>query len=204
MQMITEEVQVVIAGKSIHVLVPEQDYIRQQYREGQIDFPYWGKIWPASIALCNFIYHKPGVIQNKVILELGAGLGLPSLYSASFAKQVYCSDYNQEAVELARKSAELNAITNLQSLVIDWKQVPPEIEYEVVLLSDVNYAQEQFDALYELICSFMERKVTVLLSTPQRLPAKPFIDRLVPFIQQQDFLEVNETAVSIFQLQHAD
>ena len=94
----------------IKLCVPDANYIQQQYNQNKLkgadaEFPYWAKLWPASIALCEFIAANPNYIKNKTILELAAGLGLPSLLSAFYATGVTASDYLPEAVEFIKQSA---------------------------------------------------------------------------------------------------
>lgn len=35
--------------------------------------------WPSSFVLSNYIASHPELVQNKCVLELGAGVGLPGL-----------------------------------------------------------------------------------------------------------------------------
>ncbi|WBW70778.1 nicotinamide N-methyltransferase Nnt1 [Schizosaccharomyces osmophilus] len=51
-------------------------------------------LWNSGIVLSNFIDAHPEIVQGKVVLEFGAGAGLPSVVSAfDGAKHVVCSDY---------------------------------------------------------------------------------------------------------------
>ena len=53
---------------------------------------------------------------------------------------------------------------------------------EVILLSDVNYDPAQFDVLIHLIEKFMHQGSSIILSTPQRIMASPFVQKLEAFI----------------------
>jgi predicted nicotinamide N-methyase len=131
-------------------------------------FPFWAKLWPSSIALLDVLKAHPHLIQNKHILEIGAGIGLPSLMMAGIAKSVQISDYDKEAVALLQKNA-----------------IPENIQPDVVLLSDVNYDPAQFDTLITLIDKFMRQGSTIILSTPQRIMASPFVLKLELYIKER-------------------
>jgi predicted nicotinamide N-methyase len=143
--------------------------------------PYWAQVWPSAYALCEFIATQPELLENKTVLELAAGVGLPSLLAAQFAKQVVCSDYVPAAVEYMQQSIEKNQLMNISAVNIDWNHLPEDLSYDVLLLSDINYEPQVFETVFNLILSFLEKGTTILLSTPQRLMAKPFIDRILPY-----------------------
>ena len=57
--------------------------------------PLWGHhLWNAGRIISHYLEKQPALIQNKTVLELGAGAGLPSLVCSILgAKQVVVSDY---------------------------------------------------------------------------------------------------------------
>ncbi|MFM2258295.1 MAG: hypothetical protein RLZZ424_228, partial [Bacteroidota bacterium] len=152
-------------------------------------FPYWAKVWPSAIALVKVIQKHPSLIRDKTVLELGAGIGLPSLLMASEAKTIQISDYDSEAVELLRKNIAHLQLQNVQALQLNWNNLPENIDPEVVILSDVNYDPTQFETLTKLIEKFIHQGCTIILSTPQRIMASPFVLALSEFIIA-DYLEM--------------
>jgi predicted nicotinamide N-methyase len=159
-------------------------------------FPYWAKVWPSAIALLDVLQKHPNWIKDKNVLELGAGIGLPSLMMAGITKSIQISDYNIEAVELLRKNIEHLQLENAEALKLDWNALPEAIHPEVLILSDVNYDPTQFDALISLIEKFILQGSTVILSTPQRIMASPFVLALSTFIIA-DYVElVDENGVN--------
>lgn len=167
--------------------------------------PFWAKIWPAAIGLCNFLRNNLPYIEQKKVTEIAAGLGLPSIFTAPYAAQVYCTDIEPAAVELVQQSVLQNHLTNVQCAVADWNDFAAAVLPDTILLSDVNYEPVQFTQLLKVIQFYLQNHCTVILSTPQRLMAKPFIEQLLPFCKQQEEIMVTEkgieTAVSIFVLQ---
>ncbi len=168
-------------------------FTAQQKINPSFPSPYWAQLWPAARALCSFIAEQPQWVQHKKVLELAAGLGLPSLLAAQFADQVICSDYIAEAADIIQRSIEHNGFQNIQSCVLDWNALPHDLTADVLLVSDINYEPAVFETIYNVIEHFLNAGTVILLSTPQRLMAKPFIERLVPFCTLQKEITVKET-----------
>lgn len=162
-------------------LALQQAFTKQLQTTPSTAAPYWAQVWPSAYALCGFIATQPHWLQNKTVLELAAGLGLPSLLAAQLATEVTCSDYIPEAVMLMQRSIDENKLENMKAELIDWNHLPADLSVDVLLLSDINYEPQAFETLFNVIISFLEKGITILLSTPQRLMAKPFIDRLLPY-----------------------
>ncbi|HKZ67059.1 MAG TPA: hypothetical protein VJ111_11910 [Chitinophagaceae bacterium] len=175
----------------LQVFVPDLAMVKEQYHQLKKDdpsvaFPYWSQVWPAALGLCHFLADHTHYIQHKKVLELAAGLGLPSLLTARYALEVYASDHIPEAVELIKRSADHNGIRNMRCGVLDWNHLPGNISTDVLLLSDINYDPNVFEIVFTVLQNFLNKGTTVILSTPQRLMAKPFIDRLAPFSKNKD------------------
>lgn len=182
-----------IGEQQVSLFVPDATAIKSAYENGRISFPYWSKIWPAAIALSEFILHQPQYIKGKTVLELGAGLGLPSLVAAPYASHVLCTDSSQDAVDTVAKSAEHLQLRNLDTVVLDWKSLSKDLNADVLLLSDVNYELNAFYTLTKTINSFLQNGTVVLLSTPQRLMAKTFVEPLLPFCIYKEDYNVKQT-----------
>lgn len=194
-----------LSGTPVELFVPELGAVKAVYEEGAIHFPYWSQVWPSARALAQFLLLNPSFVGEKTVLELGAGLGLPSLVAARIANQVLCTDYVPEAVAVARQSAAHLQLQNFQAEVLDWQQLPAGLEADVLLLSDINYEPVAFDTLQKVIGAFLQKGTTVLLSTPQRLVAKAFIGPLLANCIRQEEVIVQqreqEVPVSILVLQ---
>lgn len=175
-------------------LALQEAFTKQHQRDPSKPAPYWAKVWPSAYALCEFIATQPHWLRNKNVLELAAGLGLPSLLATQIATQVTCSDYIPEAVELMQKSIHKNKLENINARLIDWNYLPNDLSVDVLLLSDINYEPKAFETLFNVITTFLEKGTTIILSTPQRLMAKPFIDRLLPYSKKWE--EKTITAVT--------
>lgn len=155
-------------------------------------FPFWAKIWPASIALTNFLQSNTQWIENKKVLEIGAGIGLPSFSIATIAKEVVVSDYCLEAVTLMQKNIQYLRLTNTKAFCIDWKSLPIDIQADTLLLSDVNYAPNEFESLLNFIENCLTKGIEIIIATPQRMLGIPFVEKINPFILQESSTNVLE------------
>lgn len=189
--------QISIGNSVIKLFVPKEESVRRLYRKEKEEhtgtpFPYWAQVWPSALALSRFLQEHPQYVAGKDILELAAGLGLPSLLAARFANSVCCSDYLAEPLEVVMESIAANGATNISIRQLDWHHLPKDLRADVLLLSDINYDPKEFEILFKVLSSFLQKGTLILLSTPQRLMAKPFIERLLPWCMQQ-----NEAAIPI-------
>lgn len=186
------------AEKAIYI--PDYEQVKHIYAsllklDPTTPFPFWAKLWPSSIALLDVLKAHPHLIENKHVLEIAAGIGLPSLMMADITKSIQISDYDKEAVALLQKNIEHLQIQNAQALQIDWNNVPENLHPEVILLSDVNYDPTQFDPLINLIVKFIHQGSTVILSTPQRIMASPFVQKLEAYIINRHDTLVDENGI---------
>jgi len=197
-------------GYTIDCFVPnaqevQDSYFQQKQLQVQAPFPHWTKIWPAALALADFIQQHPELVQHQKVLELAAGLGLPAFVAARYASSVCCSDYQEEAVSTMAKTAQHLQLCNVTCQVLDWNHLPGNLTADVLLLSDVNYDPDQFARLYQVMQRFLQQGTVILLATPQRLMAKPFIEKLLPFCRQQYEMTIyhleQHTPVSLLLLQ---
>src|SRR5690606_34031916 len=97
---------------------------------------------------------------------------------------------------------QYNQLTNMKCAVLNRNNLSTDFAADVLLMSDVNYQSNIFDELYSVLHDFLLKNTTILLSTPQRLLAKPFIDRLLPFCIEQSEELIEEASVSVFVLKY--
>jgi predicted nicotinamide N-methyase len=172
--------------------VPDNELVKPTY-EGLLAkntatvFPFWAKIWPAAKAMADFLEAELPYIKNKRVIEIGAGVGLPSFTIAKHAAEIIISDYATEAVELIEKNIEHLGLTNTKAMCLDWNDFPTNIKADVVLLSDINYAPTEFNALLHLIEQFLTQGSTIIITTPERITASPFVEKINKYIKSSTF-----------------
>ena len=159
-------------------------YEKLKEQNSNLPFPFWAKVWASSKAMVSFLQEEPHFIENKKVLEIGAGIGLPSFSIANKASNIIISDYDKEAVALVHKNVSYLNLSNVTSIVLDWNDIPEHIIANTILLSDTNYNPSDFDALVISITSFINKGSVVILATPNRITANPFLEKLCAFIHK--------------------
>lgn len=132
-----------------------EDLLDEEAFEHDEFLPYWAELWPAASALAAAL---PSDLGGVRVVELGCGLGVPSLVAAARRAEVVATDWAADAIDLLQQNAERNGLT-LVARVWDWRD-PWEEEFDLALAADV---------LYEL------RNVEPLVDALQRLAPKALI-----------------------------
>lgn len=136
--------------------------------------PYWAELWPSGLALARAVGALE--LRDARVLELGAGLGLPSLAAALGGAEALATDWADDAVELLLRNAERNGIS-LRAEVVRWDEPEPlllEAPWGLVLGADLLYERRNADQLLELLPRL---GADVLLADPGRPFAKGFLER---------------------------
>lgn len=180
--------------------IPNLDQVQQFYRSSpdHVLFPYWAKVWPSSIALCHVLSKHPEWITNRSVIELAAGLGLPSLLISTVANKVICSDISTDAMKIVEQSIVLNNYDNVTCAVLDWHEAHTIPDADVVLLSDVNYQAADLIALHQLIVQKLHNGSLVILTTPERIVARSFLAQLQSFQVEHQVLPIEEEYIHLY------
>lgn len=149
-------------------LISEESFGEDEY------LPYWAERWPASERLCQAL---PADVAGTRVLELGCGLGVPSLCCARRGAEVLATDWSGDAIELLLANAERNKIA-LEARRVDWRH-PTEVlaraPFDLVIAADVCYERRNVAPLAALLRAL---RAPVLLADPGRAPAEELVDEL--------------------------
>jgi predicted nicotinamide N-methyase len=144
LNLVEEEVELG-AGLRLEILrPPSADELIDETAFDEEEFlPYWAELWPAATALAAAL---PAVAGLRVV-ELGCGLGLPSLVAAARGAEVTATDWAAEAIELLRENAARNGLS-VNAEVRDWREPWPE-RFDLALAADVLYERRNVEPLLE-------------------------------------------------------
>jgi predicted nicotinamide N-methyase len=196
----------VFGALNIELFVPDPEAVRKRYNQEkrhdpEAPFPFWAKVWPSAMAMAGHLQQHPDIITGKNVLELAAGLGLPSMVAAQYAEKVLCSDYLEVAVDTARQNVLHNRLQNVDCRVFNWNNLPDDLSADILLMSDVNYEPEDFDQLIAVCEKFLFRGTTIILTTPGRIMAKEFVSRLDTWCVEKSEIPVNaDTIIFLYKL----
>jgi len=139
---------------SAEALLDEEAFARDEF------LPYWAELWPASLALANAL---PDVHGLRVV-ELGCGLGVPSLVAAARGAVVTATDWAPEAVALLRRNAARNGV-ELRAEVRDWRE-PWAERFDLALAADVLYERRNVQPLLERLRELAPAALVALAGRP--------------------------------------
>jgi predicted nicotinamide N-methyase len=171
---VVEEV-VALDGRDLRLLRPRdaEALLDEEAFEHEEYLPYWAELWPSSLALARAVAAR--ALRGARTLELGCGLGLPSIAAALAGGRVLATDWAPDAIAMARANAERNG-AQVETLVCSWTDPAPLVErapWDLVLASDVLYEARNADALLPLLPRLGRE---VWLADPGRPPAARFLE----------------------------
>lgn len=137
--------------------------------------PYWAELWPSARALARFLLDEPSL--DSPAIELGCGVALPSLALRHRGIEVLATDYYEDALRFADHNARLNGYTGLETLLLDWRRPPEDLQrFPLVVAADVLYEERNGRALLSLLPGLLEPGGQVVIADPGRVYLGAFRD----------------------------
>jgi predicted nicotinamide N-methyase len=141
--------------------------------------PYWAELWPAGLALARAL---PPSLAGMSVVELGCGLGVPSLVAAAKGARVTATDWAEHAIELLRENADRNGLV-LEASCTDWRHLRGS--FDLVLAADVLYERRNVAPLLELLPRLAPEALVALAGRPYEaeflasVESEPVVQRVV-------------------------
>jgi predicted nicotinamide N-methyase len=176
---VVEEV-VAVAGRDLALLRPRdaEALLSEEAFAHEEFLPYWAELWPSALALARLIGTR--ALHGARTLELGCGLGLPSIAAALAGGRVLATDWSVEAVAMTRVNAARNDAA-LEALVASWTEPAELLErgpWDIVLASDVLYEARNGEALAPLLPQLLAPHGEIWLADPGRPAADGFLEAI--------------------------
>ncbi|RLB91320.1 MAG: methyltransferase [Deltaproteobacteria bacterium] len=142
---------------------------------GSAEFPFWLKIWEASVVLANFL-SSIQKDKKREWVEIGAGMGVAGIFAAAFGHRVTITDHHAEALKFARANAALNNLKGVRFALLDWEHLTTRNRYDYIIGSEVVYTEKLFEPLMQLFKSLLLPDGTIFLAgdVTRRSPLKFF------------------------------
>src|SRR3954471_13744302 len=107
---VVEEV-IPVNGRDLRLLRPRdaEALLDEHAFEHEEYLPYWAELCPSGVALARAIGGR--ALRGARTLELGCGLGLPSIAAALAGGRVLATDWSTEAIAMTATNAERNGAT---------------------------------------------------------------------------------------------
>jgi predicted nicotinamide N-methyase len=165
-----------LPGGDLRVLQPEE--AAELPDDGAVEWaplaPYWAVLWRSGLALARELEREPH--DGLSVVELGCGLGVPSLAAARSGASVLATDSAPEALELVARSARANAL-RVETAVVDWAEPGDLVRrapFDLVLAADVLYERRSVAQLLSLLPRLAP---LALLADPGRPAAEAFLEQ---------------------------
>lgn len=178
---VLEEVQLAIDGRTWSILhtgavISREDELAYLRGEGAAKRPYGIVLWPAAIALAHEITARG--VAGKHLLEVGAGTGLPGIVAASLGARVVQTDRQNVVLHVCKRNAERNGVTTVEHRIADWTAWTDTDRYDVIIGSDILYAEPLHPHLRHIFDTNLAPGGTVLISDPFREISVAFLEAM--------------------------
>ena len=150
-------------------LLTEEGFEKEEF------LPYWAELWSSGVALAHDIAVR--ALHGERVVELGCGLGLPSIAAALAGGRVLATDWSPDAVRATAANAALNEVT-VETAQVAWAAPDELLErapWRYVIAADVLYEPRNVELLLDLLPRLVDGTGLVLIADPGRVPAERFI-----------------------------
>jgi predicted nicotinamide N-methyase len=164
-----------VAGMTI-VRPRDWDELRHQEGAAGRGVPYWALLWPSGLALAEELAAGPD-LEGMRVLELGCGLGAPSVVAASRGARVLATDSAPEAVVFTAHNLALNDLEG-DVARLDWRErdtLAAGGPWDLVIASDVLYLRHNVEALARLLPALAGESGGALIADPRRAGGRDFL-----------------------------
>jgi len=145
--------------------------------------PYYSILWPSAIALARHLADQTGLIKGRRIIELGCGLGLPSILCSKLGGDVTATDFHPGNHKWLQHNATLNQ-AHLEYLQLDWNifvAADPELPLPpapLIIGSDLIYERMHIPALVCAINALCEQGGSAMIADPGRDHLQLFVSTM--------------------------
>ena len=153
------------------------DYCADNFPDNTDMIPYYADLWPSAEALTGFICTNHSNINNKTVIELGCGLGLPAIACAKLGASVTATDFHPHNRKYLLDNAAMNGVT-LEYSRLDWSRPPADRQFDLIIGSDLLYEKKQLQPLTYCVTKLLRDDGIFILADPGRDYIQDFVTGL--------------------------
>lgn len=139
-------------------------------------WPLFGNLWPAGQELARLM--AVGVYPGLRILEVGCGIGLPSLVLNHRGLDITASDHHPSAQGFLDINSALNDDARIPFERANWTETSALGEFDLIIGADLLYDPHQIDALAEFLRRHCRAGGGVIIVDPGRKMRGRFCSRM--------------------------
>ena len=141
-------------------------------------------VWPASVLLSKLLSNDKSYskvlnlnVQNKLVVELGTGTGLPSIVAAlNGARKVVATDRNDIIEKCTKKNilATIYDVPNLSAETLDWgtdgaeSLIKSHGTPDIIIGADLIYHESAFKPLADTLFALSGKDTQIIITGKQR------------------------------------
>jgi predicted nicotinamide N-methyase len=155
--------------RDAEALLTEEGFEKEEF------LPYWAELWASGVALAHDIARR--ALRGARVVELGCGLGLPSIAAALAGGRVLATDWSPDAVEAAAHNARRNGV-DIEVAVVPWQRphaIVARAPWDFVIGADLLYERRNAGQLLELLPQLVDECGEVWIADPGRRAAGEFV-----------------------------
>ena len=164
----------IVRPRSAEDLISEEEYADDER------LPYWAELWPSARVLAEELTRRK--LRGLRVLELGCGLGLPSIAALAMGARPLATDWYAVALRFAECNARRATARQLETMLVDWQRPPPELlaraPFDLVIGADVLYEARNGAALAALVPRLLPPGGELLITDPRRPDAVHLLEPL--------------------------
>lgn len=148
-------------------LISEADYVMDER------LPYWADLWPSARVLAATVHEEHG--SGRRLLEMGCGLGLPTIAAMDAGFDVLATDYYVDAIHMTRANAWRNLGREPAVRLVNWRAWPDDLGmFDVIVAADVLYEKEYATLVATCIAQSLAPNGEAIIADPGRLALPDF------------------------------
>ena len=169
---------VALRGDDLEIMRPrdaEALVDERAFAEEDEFLPYWAELWPAGVGLARALDGR--ALRGVPVLELGCGLGLPSIVAARAGGRVLATDWSaRRARAAARQRGPQRRRAGDHARGLDASGgAPGPRPFPLVLAADVLYERRNIPVLLDLLPQLVAPAGEIWLADPGRATADVFL-----------------------------
>jgi predicted nicotinamide N-methyase len=137
--------------------------------------PLFGSLWPAAEGLATYLLQKNWPLRGQRVLEIGCGLGLPSLLCAKLGAQVETMDHHPGVASLLARNCQRNKLNTLTFHLASFQNTSARLgTYDLIIGSDILYEPDLYPKLEDFILRHAAQKCQIIIADPGRYAVSRF------------------------------
>lgn len=178
------------------------DFCAEHYPDDTDMIPYYADLWSSAEALSEWLTRNRQQVAGKTVIELGCGLGLPSIISAKLGANVTATDFHPHNRPLFERNCAANKV-RIPYRRLHWNTPNIEDCFDLVIGSDLLYEAKQIKTLTQCAAHLLKHDGRFVLADPGRAHIQAATDAMQSLGFEHSIEIINETLIISFSAMNA-